>query len=79
MIPTEDQWFDKITKRDDTTSKNGKVWFQQAAVKDNTKDLAMVCPIIPFWAYDAFTGDVPAFTWPRKTMVKMYAIMPKTG
>ena len=49
MIPTEDQWFDKITKRDDTS--NGKVWFQQAAVKDNTEDLAMVCPIVPFWAY----------------------------
>ena len=31
MIPTEDQWFDKITKKDDTS--NGKVWFQQAAVR----------------------------------------------
>ena len=64
MIPTEDQWFDKITKKDDTS--NGKVWFQQAAVKDNTEPLAMVCPIVPLWAYDAFTGDLPAHVlWER--------------
>ena len=64
MIPTDDQWFDKIIKKDDAS--NGKVWFQQAAVKDNTEELAMVCPIVPFWAYDAFTEDVPAHVvWER--------------
>ena len=39
---------------------NGKVWFQQAAVKENTEELAMVYPFVPFWEYDAFTEDVPA-------------------
>jgi len=64
MIPTEDQWFDKLVKKDN--GQNIKSWFQQSAVKDNKEEMAMVCPCLPYWAYDAFTGDVPAHElWER--------------
>ena len=64
MLPTDVQWFEKISKKDDAT--DGKVWFREAAVKDNTESVAMVCPCLPLWAYDAFTNDVPAHElWER--------------
>ena len=35
-------------------------------MKDNTESLAMVCPCLQLWAYDAFTEDVPAHElWKR--------------
>ena len=66
MVPTEDQWFDKRVKKDN--GQNIKSWFQQsAALKDNKEqEMAMVCPCLPYWAYDAFTRDVPAHElWER--------------
>ena len=64
MIPTDEQWAAKLAKKEDAT--DGKVWFREAAVKENTEELAMVCPCVPFWAYEAFTEDVPAHVlWER--------------
>ena len=64
MLPTDPQWFEKISKKDDAT--DGKMWFREAAVKDNTESMAMVCPCLPLWAYDAFTTNVPAHElWER--------------
>jgi hypothetical protein len=64
MVPTDAQWFEKISKMEDAS--DGKVWFREATVKENTEDLAMVCPFPPIWAYDAFTEDVPAHVlWER--------------
>ena len=68
MLPTDEQWFAKISKKDDAS--DGKVWFREAAVKDNMESLAMVCPCVPLWVYDAFTEDVPAhkLVWERLHM-----------
>ena len=64
MLPTDEQWLEKITKKEDAT--DGKVWFKETAVKTNTEALAMVCPFLPLWGYDAFTEDVPAHVlWER--------------
>ena len=64
MLPTDQQWFEKIAKKEDAT--DGKVWFKEATVKNNTEELSMVCPFLPLWGYDAFTEDVPAHVlWER--------------
>ena len=64
MAPTPLQFETKLKQKDDNGA--GKPWFKQDAVKDNNIPLALVCPLPPYLAYDAFTDDIPAhIIWER--------------
>ena len=70
MAPTEDQFLEKLAKKDDRN--DGAMWFKQSKVSATTVTVAQICPIPAVYAYDALMDAVPAhIVWERIKMADL--------